>query len=102
MSSERVTVPESGRVITHNEAAHRFETTQDGHLCVLDYTLDGSVAEYYHTGVPAAVGGRGIAADLTRVALEMARARGWRVVATCSYVDAYVRRHPEYADVVSR
>ncbi len=62
MSSDQSTVPGSGRIITHNEAAHRFETTQEGHLCVLDYALEGLVAEYYHTGVPAAVGGCGIAA----------------------------------------
>jgi predicted GNAT family acetyltransferase len=103
MSSDTpATVPGPGRAITHNEAAHRFETTQEGHLCVLDYTLDGSVADYYHTGVPAAVGGRGIAADLVRAGLDTARARGWTVIPTCSYVDAYVRRHPEYADLVRR
>jgi len=101
MSSDPATVAESGRVITHNEAAHRFETTQEGHLCVLDYALDGTVATYYHTGVPAAVGGRGIAADLTRVALDTARTRGWRVDPACSYVAVYMQRHPEYQDLTA-
>ncbi|CAM5183514.1 N-acetyltransferase domain-containing protein OS=Castellaniella defragrans OX=75697 GN=HNR28_001123 PE=4 SV=1 [Castellaniella defragrans] len=100
MSSDAMATPAPGRLIVHNEAAHRFETTQEGHLCVLDYALDGSVATYYHTGVPVAVEGRGIAADLTRVALETARARGWRVNPTCSYVAAYVQRHPEHQDLV--
>ncbi|HEX7385781.1 MAG TPA: GNAT family N-acetyltransferase [Castellaniella sp.] len=98
MSSDPV--KESGRIIIHNEAAHRFETTQEGHLCVLDYALDGSLADYCHTGVPPAVGGRGIAADLTRAALETARARGWKVKPSCSYVAAYVQRHPEYLDLM--
>ena len=67
---------------------------------MLDFTLSGSVAEFYHTGVPPAVEGRGIAADLVRVGLETARAWGWKVDPSCSYVSAYVRRHPEYADLV--
>ncbi|HET8598542.1 MAG TPA: GNAT family N-acetyltransferase [Castellaniella sp.] len=89
------------RAIVHNEAARRFEFTEEGHLCVLDYVLDGKVASFVHTGVPSPVGGRGIAADLVRVGLETARARGWRVRPVCSYVAAYVRRHPEYQDLMA-
>ncbi|WP_084386373.1 GNAT family N-acetyltransferase [Castellaniella caeni] len=87
------------RAVQHNEAAHRFECTVEGHLCVLDYELDGSTAAFVHTGVPTAVGGRGIAADLVRTGLETARARGWRVVPACSYVAAFIRRHPQYLDL---
>ncbi|WP_323000175.1 GNAT family N-acetyltransferase [Castellaniella sp.] len=88
------------RAIRHNEAAHRFEFTEDGQLCVLDYVLDGAVASFVHTGVPAPVGGRGIAADLVRFGLDTARTRGWKVRPVCSYVAAYVQRHPEYSDLV--
>ena len=87
--------PGPARAIRHDEAARRFEWTEEGHACVLDYTLDGAVASFTHTGVPAAVGGRGIAADLVRCGLETARARGWKVRPLCSYVAAYMRRHPE-------
>ena len=88
------------RAIHHNEAAHRFEWTVDGQLCVLDYTLTGTVAAYTHTGVPDAVGGRGIAADLVRTGLDTARARGWQVRSLCSYVDAFIQRHPGYQDLL--
>ncbi|GAA0781448.1 GNAT family N-acetyltransferase [Castellaniella ginsengisoli] len=96
MSSEA----SSSRAIRHEEAARRFTWTEDGQLCVLDYTLEGAVASFTHTGVPAPVGGRGIAADLVRAGLDTARARGWRVRPLCSYVAAYVKRHPEYQDLV--
>jgi predicted GNAT family acetyltransferase len=43
--------------------------------------------------VPAPIGGRGIAAELTRAALETAEAAGWTVVPVCSYAAAYMRRH---------
>jgi predicted GNAT family acetyltransferase len=48
-----------------------------------------------HTWVPPAVGGRGIAAELVRVALAHAQGKGLRVDPACSYVDVYMRRHPE-------
>ncbi len=81
--------------VTHNEARQRFEAKVEGHLCVADYQLRGNVMWMTHTGVPTAVGGRGIAAELVRVALAWAEGRGYRVVPSCSYVDVYMRRHPE-------
>jgi hypothetical protein len=81
--------------VTHNEARQRFETTVDGHLCVANYQLRGNVMWMTHTGVPTAVGGRGIAAELVRVALAWAEEKGVKVEPSCSYVAIYMRRHPQ-------
>jgi predicted GNAT family acetyltransferase len=81
--------------VTHNEARQRFETTVEGQLCVADYQLRNDVMWMTHTGVPPAVGGRGIAAELVRVALAWAEQKGYRVEPSCSYVAVYMRRHPE-------
>ena len=62
--------------ITHNETQGRFACTVDGYHCELDYRLDGRRMIILHTGVPHQVGGRGIAAELTRAALETAPSRG--------------------------
>lgn len=86
--------------ITHDPALGRFVCTVDGHPCELDYRLDGRHMTIMHTGVPPEVGGRGIAAGLTRAALDTARGRGWQVLPLCSYAQAYIRRHPEYADLL--
>lgn len=86
--------------VHHNEGQSRFDATVDGHLCVLDYLLQDSIMTITHTGVPPAVGGRGIAADLTRTALDTARAQGWKVVPACSYAAAYIQRHPQYQDLL--
>jgi predicted GNAT family acetyltransferase len=88
--------------VTHNAARKRFETTVDGQLCVADYQLRGDVAWMTHTGVPSAVGGRGIAAELVRVALEWADGKGYKVEPACSYVEAYMRRHPETQKLLAR
>ena len=86
--------------ITHDETQCRFGCIVDGYHCQLDYRLDGQRMIVLYTGVPHQVGGRGIAADLTRVALDTARTRGWHVVPLCTYAAAYIRRHPEYADLL--
>ena len=88
--------------VTHNAARQRFEATVDGQLCVADYQLRGNVMWMTHTGVPTAVGGRGIAAELVRVALEWAEQKDYRVEPACSYVEVYMRRHPQTQKLLAR
>jgi len=88
--------------VTHNEARQRFETTVDGQLCVADYQRRGDVLWMTHTVVPPAVGGRGVAAELVRVALAWAEAQGLQVEPSCSYVEVYMRRHPETQKLLAR
>ncbi|KAA0888557.1 GNAT family N-acetyltransferase [Pusillimonas sp. ANT_WB101] len=88
------------RAIQHNVAQSRFEWTEDGMLSVQDYDLQNGVMTITHTGVPEAVGGRGIAGDLTRAALETATEQALKVRPMCSYVATYIERHPEYKALV--
>ncbi|HET6912056.1 MAG TPA: GNAT family N-acetyltransferase [Rhodanobacteraceae bacterium] len=86
--------------VIHQPAAQEFSVEVDGYIGVLNYHLRGDTMTITHTLVPEAIGGRGIAAELMRVALETARAQGWKVVPMCSYAAVYMRRHPEYADLL--
>ncbi len=87
--------------VAHLAEKQRFEVHVEGVRCVLDYHLTGTTMTISHTGVPSAVGGRGIAAALTRAALDHARSAGWKVVPACSYAARYLAQHPEYADLVA-
>ena len=86
--------------IDHNPGARRFTTQVDGYEAELIYRQLGARLIIDHTGVPEAIGGRGIAGELVKADLDFARAEGLRVVPACSYSAAYVQRHPEYADLV--
>lgn len=86
--------------VHHDPAARRFHTRLEGREAELLYSLRDGRMVIDHTGVPDAIGGRGIAGILVKAALDLARARGWRVVPACSYSAAYVQRHPEYADLI--
>jgi predicted GNAT family acetyltransferase len=81
--------------ISHDRNAHRFTTEVDGYRAELDYTLADRVMTITHTGVPQAIGGRGIAAELMRAAMQVARESGWSINPACSYAAAYLRKHPD-------
>ena len=85
----------------HDQARRRFSSTVDGQTCQLDYRLAGNTMTITHTGVPEALAGRGIAAALMRNALDHARARGWKVAPACSYALAFMKRFPEYDDLLA-
>lgn len=82
-------------IITHDTDPSRFKTTVDGQLCVADYRLEGKVMVMTHTFVPPALEGHGIAAELVGAAMDYARKNDLKVDPRCSYVAAYMRRHPE-------
>lgn len=85
--------------VRHNAARHRFELDIDGHLALADYVLEDGVMTFTHTETPPALQGRGAASRLIHGALLSARAQGLKVRATCSFVVAYLRRHPEFSDL---
>ena len=87
--------------VQHEPEAERFITHVDGHEAEVSYQLQDGVLALTHTGVPDAIGGRGVAGDLVRAAFEHARANGLRVRPLCSYAEAWSRRHPDYADVLA-
>ncbi|RMH94535.1 N-acetyltransferase [Lysobacter pythonis] len=86
-------------VIRHDPAGQCFSIETDGETARLDYERDGSVMVITHTVVPPAIGGRGIAGQLVRAALDHARAEGWKVRPACSYADGWMSRHPQYASL---
>jgi predicted GNAT family acetyltransferase len=82
-------------------AAQRYEARVDGDLAgFIDYRARRDRIALIHTEVLPAHQGRGIAPRLVRFALDDARRRDLRVIATCPYVRAYVERHPEVQDIV--
>lgn len=86
--------------IHDNTQRHQFELTVDGRHARAEYVIDGDVITFTHTIVPPALEGRGIASRLIRHGLSEARARGLRVVPQCPFVAAYIRKHPEWADLL--
>jgi uncharacterized protein len=90
-----------GPVFVDAEATQRYEARVEGDLAgFIEYRAKRERIALVHTEVLPAHQGRGIAEQLVRYALDDARRRGLRVIASCPYVRAYVERHPETHDIV--
>jgi len=59
------------------------------------------VLAFLHTEVDPMIRMRGLGTALVAAALDDVRDRGLRIVPICPFVDAYIRHHPEYAQLVA-
>lgn len=87
--------------IQHDLQRGRFVATVDGHDCVLEFKLSADRVAMTAVRVPDAVGGRGIAGQLTRHALDWARSEALKVDPVCPYVKTWIKRHPDYQDLLA-
>lgn len=86
--------------VRDNPSQHRFELDAEGRTAFAYYRMTPGAITFTHTEVAPEVSGRGIGSRLVRGALEAARAEGLKVVPRCSFVAAYIDKHPEYGDLV--
>lgn len=79
----------------------RYEVTVDGTLAgFADYRDIDGARVFTHTEVFDQYEGQGVGSALIRGALDAVEAAGGRIVPVCPFVEAYVERHPGYADLV--
>jgi predicted GNAT family acetyltransferase len=88
-------------VVQDNPDEQRYELLVDGSLLgSLQYRARPGAVALIHTEVSPSLEGRGLGARLVTGALDDIRARGLQVVPICPFVRAYIRRHPDDADLV--
>lgn len=96
---------ETGTLVIQRETSPRggrYVTVVEGQEAELTYYGDGEGRIVIdHTGVPDALGGRGIGLALLRRAVEDARAESVKIVPACSYAAAQIARRPELQDVLA-
>jgi uncharacterized protein len=86
--------------VRDNKALSRFEMDVEGDVAFANYRLTPTAVIITHTETPRALRGRGIASELVKGALALIRADGHKVIGACAFVVDYLRKHPEYADMV--
>lgn len=80
----------------------RYELRLDGRLVGLAaYRRRDDRIAFTHTEVDESCSGRGYGTRLVAAALDDARRRGLAVVPLCWFVARFIRRHPEYEDLVA-
>lgn len=87
--------------IRHKPETSRFEARVGRLKAFITYRREGRRLALDHTWVPPELEGRGLADRLTRTAFDYARSEGLEVVPECSYVKAWVEKHPEVHELVA-
>jgi uncharacterized protein len=87
--------------VIDNTKKARFEVSIDGVLAELIYRRRGDRLILVHTGVPDALGGRGVGGLLVRAAVAKATAEGLTVVPLCPFARSWLERHPDVAAGIS-
>ena len=85
--------------VRDNPATMRFELELEGGTAFVTYKRSPGVVSLLHAEVPAALEGRGYGSALVKGALELVRAEGGKAIPYCPFIEAYMRRHPEYEDL---
>jgi predicted GNAT family acetyltransferase len=89
-------------VVKDNPAESRYEMHVNGELAgFVQYRLDTEpVISLVHTEVMPEFQGAGLATHLARFALDDARERKLVVLPLCPYINSWIKKHPDYTDLV--
>nr|WP_187700475.1 MULTISPECIES: GNAT family N-acetyltransferase [unclassified Dietzia] len=86
--------------VQRNAAAGRFEIVVDDVVAgFADYSDADGVRTFPHTVVDKEFGGRGLAGRMIGEALAVTRDEGLRVRPACEFVERYVQKNPDSADL---
>ncbi len=88
--------------VTDAPEAKRFEARVDGKLAgFIQYEMRADAVVLVHTEVLEEYEGKGVGSVLVRRVLDDIRARDGKIIPTCPFVGEYIRRHPDYLNVVA-
>ena len=86
--------------VVMNTETSRFEARLGEAVAFAEYRLKPGVLTLPHTVVPDAFAGRGVASALAITALTYAREHGLKVKPSCPFMAGYIKKHPEWHDLV--
>ena len=88
--------------VADSPAKHRYEAILDDRVVgVSVYELIDDRVVFLHTEVDDGLEGLGVGSRLAKGALDDVRRRGLKVVARCPFIAAWLKRHPDYADLLA-
>jgi uncharacterized protein len=89
--------------VRDNPQALRYELLDDSGAMIgkIHYVLEPGAVALVHTEVDPKFQGHGLASELVQGAIKDLRERGLKMIPVCPYVRAWLRRHPEQADLVA-
>lgn len=87
--------------LVDNTDEKRYEFDLGDDMAIIEYLTGDGVIALTHTEVPPQYEGQGIGSGLVKAVLDDIRRKQLQVVPQCQFVGTYIRRHPEYTDLVA-
>ncbi len=88
--------------IIENTEKKRFEAEIDGRMAFIEYIRAKQQIYLTHTEVPVALEGKGIGSSMVKQVLQQIKNEGLELVPLCPFVAAYVKRHPEWRELLAK
>lgn len=89
--------------VSRETGPDRFQITAEGDVAGFAEFVDHGDRDeqriFFHTVIEERFGGQGLASTVVGHALAATRGEGRRIVPVCTFVQQYVAKHPEFADV---
>lgn len=84
-----------------NDEKSRYEILQGGQVVgFAEFRPVGDAVMLPHTEIEQGHEGEGLGSQLAKFALDNVKAEGKRVIPMCPFIAGYIRRHPEYTELV--
>jgi predicted GNAT family acetyltransferase len=87
--------------VKHDKVNERFVVIIDGHEVYLSYSLFADKIDLSFVYTPPELRNKGIAAIVVEYALNYAKENNLKVIPSCSYVQAFVKRNDNFNDLLA-
>ena len=84
-----------------NQARNRFEFEIEGAIAFVSYRKSPGAITLEHTEVPPELGGKGVGSRIARATLDAVRAQGRKLTVECEFIQGFMKKHPEYNDLLA-
>lgn len=88
--------------IINNKEQQQYQLAVQDTIAYIEYRWYKGDIAFMHTEVPEQFEGQGIASAMAKFALDDARKQGVKIMLYCPFMAGYVKKHPEYHDLVDK
>lgn len=87
--------------VIDNTARNQYELPVEGETVFARYRRTGDTVAILHVEAPVSLRGTGASGRLMQGIVDLARRNNEKLVPLCSYAAAWMKRHPETADLLA-
>ncbi|MFT4061438.1 MAG: GNAT family N-acetyltransferase [Edaphocola sp.] len=86
--------------VVKNGPANRFELPMADHKPFIEFEEESGIVWLKNTVVPASIARHGVGSVMVLKTLELIKSEDKKVIAECPFVNAVIRRHPDWKEIL--